>query len=382
MNIALIGTTLFHQGAEYVLAVLARGLSARGHRVTVVLSRIHDDWQKSHPSWRPFELGPNVNVIIQSVRRARASVFSLYKIIVGGHYDVVISQSSRYTYTLGVITYFLKRRPIFIHVEHSGGIGTDLLGNLVRPKWSIKACVRKWLFGRMDAQFAVSDGTADAITRMTGFPREHLYTVYNPVVDEIFFEKIKQSPSHKWFGDTSLPVVVAAGAFCSLKNYQLLLRAWAEVVKKCNARLIIFGEGPLRSEYERLISEFNICNSVSLPGFTDNLPAALKRASCFVVSSTVESFSIVLVEALAAGVPVVSTDCPYGPGEILRGGKYGILVKNNDVQALSSGILTVLQGGGIPPSRESFKAFTAEAVIKRYEHFINEIQERREYETS
>jgi glycosyltransferase involved in cell wall biosynthesis len=90
--------------------------------------------------------------------------------------------------------------------------------------------------------------------------------------------------------------------------------------------LIIFGEGGLRSEYERLIEELGIGDSVSLPGFTNNLPAELKGGACFVVSSLIESFSVVLVEALASGVPVVSTDCPYGPGEILKRGKYGTLV--------------------------------------------------------
>ncbi len=370
MKIAMIGTTLFHQGAEYVLATIARGMAAHGHDVTVILSKYHEDWQKTHPDWKPFELGSDVKMIIQPKRRARESVFSLRKIIKEGHYDVVLCQSGMYTYALGVISFLLRKRPVFIHVVHSGGIGTDAWGNKIEPHFSFRSCLRNWLFGRMDAQFTVSEGTSEAIARMTGFPRKRIYTIYNPVVDEVFARKLKEEPTHPWFQDKDVPIVIAAGAFCSFKNHPLLLRAWTEVVKKCQARLIIFGEGGLRAAYEKLIDELGIGDSVSLPGFTDNLPAALKRATCFVVPSFIESFSVVLVEALAAGVPVVSTNCPYGPSEILHGGKYGILVKNNDAHALAEGIMKVLRGDGITPPSEAFEPFKTEAIVKRYEDAI------------
>lgn len=373
MRIAMIGTTLFHQGAEYVLATIARGMAAHGHDVTVILSKYHEDWQKTHPDWKPFELGENVKVIIQPKRRARESVFSIRKIIKEGDFDVVVSQSGQYTYTLGIISFMLRRRPAFIHVEHASGYGTDALGNKISPRFTFKGCIRNFLFGRMDAQFAVSEGTSEAIARMTGFPRNRLYTIYNPVIDEVFARKLKEEPTHPWFQERDVPIVIAAGAFCSFKNHPLLLKAWAAVVKKCRARLIIFGEGGLRTEYENLIDELGIADSVSLPGFTDNLPAALKRAACFVVPSLVESFSVVLVEALAAAAPVVSTDCPYGPPEILHGGKYGLLVKNNDAHALAEGILKVLRGEGIKPPIEAFEPFKTEAIVKRYEDAIQAV---------
>ena len=377
MKIAMIGTTLFHQGAEFVLAAIARGMAAHGHDVTVILSKFHEDWQTAHPEWKPFELGDKVKVIIQPARRGRESVFTLRKIIVQGDYDVVICQSGCYTYPLAVASCLMRRRPVLIHVEHSSGFGTDGLGNKIEPKFSLRGCLRNWLFRRMDAQFTVSDGTADAITRMTGYPRNRIYTVYNPVIDDVFERKLTEASTHPWLKGGDVPVVVAAGAFCSFKNHPLLLRAWAEVVKKCKARLIIFGEGGMRGEYETLIAELGIGESVSLPGFTDNLPAALKRAACFVVSSTIESFSVVLVEALAAGVPVVSTNCPYGPPEILQGGKYGILVNNNDVQALAEGILKVLHGECVHPPAESWAPFTTDAIVRRYEQSINKVIEAR-----
>ena len=125
MKIAMIGATLFHQGAEYVLAAIARGMAAHGHDVTVILSKFHEDWQNAHPDWKPFPLGEDVKVVVQPRRRARESVFSLWKIISAGEYDVVICQSGCFTYTLGVITYLMRKRPVLIHVVHSGGFGTE-----------------------------------------------------------------------------------------------------------------------------------------------------------------------------------------------------------------------------------------------------------------
>lgn len=373
MKIAMIGTSLFHQGAEYVLAALARGCVSHGHDVTVILSKYHDDWQKAHPDWKPFELGKAVEVIVLSTRRGRESVFSLRKVLKAGGFDAVLNHTASFCYPMIASAILMRNRPALINVEHLGGIGVDARGLKIEPRNTLRGRVFQMFKRRLDAQFTVSEGTADAMARMTGFPRSRIYTVYNPAIDDVFERKRKESPAHPWLREAILPVVVAAGAFAACKNHVLLLRAWAEVIKRFNARLIIFGEGGLRSEYERLIEELGIGDSVSLPGFTNNLPAEMKGASCFVVSSLIESFSVVLVEALACGVPVVSTDCPYGPGEILKRGKYGILVKNDDVTALAEGILKILNGEGIRPSLESYAPFTIAAVLDRYERAIEEV---------
>lgn len=373
MKIALIGTTLFRQGAEFVLATLARGLAVHGHDVTVILSKYQDDWQKSHPEWKSFELPAAVRVIVQPKRRARESVFSFRKLIREGNYDVVMCHSGTYTYPLAIATRLMRHRPVLIHVEHSSGVGTDSQGRQIKPRFSFVGAFKKWAKRKMDAQFTVSEGTADAIARMDGYPREKIFTVYNPVVDDVFKQKVVQEPDHPWLKDNQIPVVVAAGAFCSFKNHPLLLRAFARVVAQRPARLILFGEGGLRGEYEKLIAELRIGESVSLPGFTNNLPAALRRAACFVVSSKIESFSVVLVEALAAGTPVVSTNCPYGPPEILKSGECGILVENNNEESLADGILRALDGKGVKPTAEMVAPYTVDAIVRRYETAMGEV---------
>lgn len=377
MKIALIGVSLFHQGAEYVLAALARGFAAHGHDVTVILSKYHEDWQKAHPDWRSFELGDNVHVVVLPTRRGRESVLSLRRVFKRGQYDVVLNHAASFCIPMIVAAFFLRNRPLLVNVEHLGDIGVNDEGQKIEPQRTFIRYLLNRLTLLLDAQFTVSEGTADAISRMTGFPRSRIYIVYNPVIDEVFKSKFQESPKHPWLINQSGQVVVAAGAFSRCKNYSLLLSAWKEVIKNNNARLIIFGEGRLRSEYERIIKELNLENYVSLPGFTNNLPAELKGASCFVVSSFIESFSVVLVEALASGVPVVATDCPYGPGEILKRGKYGVLVKNNDVVALAEGVLKVLNGEGVMPFAESYAPFTIDAVVERYERAIEDVVNKR-----
>ena len=377
MKIAMIGTSLFHQGAEYVLAALARGLSKHGHDVTVILSKYHDYWQKEHPEWRPFELGTEVKVIVLPTGHGRESVFSLRRVLKTGGFDVVLNHTASFCYPMIASTVLMRNRPVLINVEHLGGIGVDARGRKIEPRNTLRGRLFQMFKRRLDAQFTVSEGTADAMARMTGFPRSRIYTVYNPGVDDVFERKRKEAPTHPWLREATLPVVVAAGAFAACKNHVLLLRAWAEVIKRFKVRLVIFGEGGLRSEYERLIKELSIGDSVSLPGFTNNLPAELNGASCFVVPSLIESFSVVLVEALASGVPVVSTDCPYGPGEILQRGKYGTLVKNDDVADLAEGILKVLNGQGIKPPPESYVPFTIDAVVDRYERAMEDVLDKR-----
>lgn len=359
------------------MAAVARGLSARGHDVTVILSKYHEDWQREHPDWVPFELHPDVKVVIQPKHRGRESVFSFRAIFAKGRFDVVMSHSSSYTIPMILACVWLRHRPALIHVEHSGGIGTDSFGRRTRVRFSVGAFLKNLLMRFLDAQFAVSEGTSDAICRVKGYPRNRIHTVYNPVLDGVFMRKMNEEPTHPWLRNVASPVVVAAGTFTACKNYQNLLLAWRDVVRNIPARLIIFGKGPERDSYERMISDLGISDSVSLPGYTNNLPAELKHASCFVVSSKFESFSVVLVEALAAGVPVVSTDCPYGPAEILRKGKYGILAKNNDVGALADGILKVLKDGGIKPTPEMVVPYTMDSIVNRYENAICQVMDRR-----
>lgn len=206
---------------------------------------------------------------------------------------------------------------------------------------------RKWrwrhiapLVGRAypwaDAIAAVSDGVADDLARTAKLPRESITTVYNPVVTPSLRVKARGPAPHPWLAQPDgTPVLVAAGRLVQQKDFPLLLHAFARLRERRRARLLIFGEGRERPALEALAQALGIAADVALPGLVANPYAAFSRASLFVLSSAWEGLPTVLIEALACGCPVVSTDCPSGPSEILAGGRYGALVQPGDAGALA-----------------------------------------------
>lgn len=222
---------------------------------------------------------------------------------------------------------------------------------------------------------AVSEGVRKDMVQVYRLPAERTLTIYNPVITPSFFYKLnKKVPS--LFPKGNEPLIVAAGRLTSQKGFDILLHALAQVIKVAPVRLAIFGEGPERAHLERLAKELGIASWVHMPGFTPYLPAYLRQANLFVLSSRWEGLPTVLIEALAAGLPVVSTDCISGPREILEGGKWGKLVPVDDSEALACAIVEQLRSPFIPPP-ESWARFTEEAVANQWLLLIEELLSNR-----
>jgi glycosyltransferase involved in cell wall biosynthesis len=235
---------------------------------------------------------------------------------------------------------------------------------------AIRRCLR-WLANRMyphaDAVIAVSDGVAEAIMRLTGLPREHITTIYNPVVDAALIERTREAIDHPWFASGEPPVILSVGRFRMQKDFPTLIRAFARVRSTRPARLMILGDGTRRRALEALVERLGLGSDVALPGYAENPLPWMRRASVFVLSSAWEGLPGVLIEALAAGCPVVSTDCPSGPSEILDRGAYGPLVPSRDPDALAQAILAVLES---PPDRDRLRRraamFSVDAAAEKY----------------
>lgn len=228
--------------------------------------------------------------------------------------------------------------------------------------WRLVPRVLRDAYPRADAVVAVSVGVADDLATTTGLPRERIATIYNPVVTPELRQQALGPLDHPWFARDSPPVVLGAGRLIAQKDFPTLLRAFARVRAVRPARLVILGEGDQRRRLEGLARELGIAADVALPGAVQNPFPYMANAAVFVLSSAWEGFSNVTGEALACGCPVVSTNCPSGPSEILDGGAYGPLVPVGDDAALAKAILSVLDD---PPDRERLRAQAAKFSVER-----------------
>jgi len=214
---------------------------------------------------------------------------------------------------------------------------------------------------------AVSTGAADSLSAMTGLPRPSIRVVYNPLIPSDLEARIQVPCSHPWLAAGQPPVLLAAGRLTRQKDYPCLLRAFSILSQRHQMRLLILGEGPERPSLEALANELGLQTNVDMPGFVENVFTFMARASIFVLSSAWEGFPSVLVEAMACGVPVVATDCPSGPAEILEGGRHGLLVPVGDPVALAESLkATLASTPSVESARVRANLFTIERAVQDY----------------
>jgi glycosyltransferase involved in cell wall biosynthesis len=223
------------------------------------------------------------------------------------------------------------------------------------------------LYPRASQIIAVSDGVADDLSRFSGVERNRIDVVQNPVVTPELAALADEPVDHPWFSPGEPPVILGVGRLSDQKDFATLLRAFALVRAKRPARLVILGEGGYRAELEQLVTQLGIGADVDLPGFAGNPFSYMSKASLFVLSSKFEGLPGALIEAMACGTPVVATDCPSGPREILEDGSLGGLVPVGDPESLAAAIGHALDQP-TPPGRLRAKAaeYTVDRAVSRY----------------
>ena len=227
-------------------------------------------------------------------------------------------------------------------------LGTNLSAAMAErsapSRWLRYAPIR-WTYPHIDHVVAVSDGVAEDTARIARIPRSRISVVRNPVITPDLAEQAALPCSHPWLtdrGGTRVPVIVGAGRFQRQKDFPTLIRAFAGLRAQRPCRLLLLGDGRGRAALEALVQDLGIDADVDLPGFQSNLYPFLAGADLFVLSSAWEGSPNVLTEAMALGTPVVATDCPSGPREILDNGRFGPLVPVADVHVLSDAMAATL----------------------------------------
>ncbi|MBN2720894.1 MAG: glycosyltransferase [Proteobacteria bacterium] len=225
----------------------------------------------------------------------------------------------------------------------------------------------KKYYPRCERIIAVSKGTAKDFISLTGIPKEKIVALHNPMTTDDITLLAEEDPGHPWFAGSSPPVILGVGRLTTAKNFSLLIRAFEMVRSQRPCRLLILGDGHLRGTLEEQAASSPFRDDISLAGSRINPFAFMRRAAVFVMSSSWEGFGNVLVEAMATGTPVVSTDCPHGPREILDNGKYGPLVPTEEPGLLAKAILDQLSNP-TPPDvlREGAQRFNARTIAKNY----------------
>ena len=207
-------------------------------------------------------------------------------------------------------------------------------------------------YRRADAWVTTSNGSADALSECADLPRREIVTIYSGVVNAELVRKAGEHVDHPWFQPNSPPVILSVGRLEMQKDFALLLRAFTRIREERRARLVVLGEGTLRADLEALARDLGIDSDLAMPGFVQNPFSWMARAAVLAVSSAWEGLSLVIIQALAVGCPVVSTNCRSGPAEILDGGAYGRLTPVGDSGALARAILATLDES---PDRERLR---------------------------
>ena len=373
-------------GAERMIVALAAAFADRGHRVDLVLGRVEGNFVGDVPeSVRLVDLGgARVLAAVPALLRDPWNAWPLLPALVNLNPPWVLGCLP------ALVRYLRENRPdamlsalnytniTALWAHHLAGVPTRLVVSerntlSVRAEREMKQRLRVLLrlvrrfYPWADAVVAVSAGVAEDTAQLTGIPRSSIRTTYNPVVGPEVAVQAAASLDHPWFAPAAPPVLLAAGKLKPQKGFVTLLEAFAQLRRRRQARLVVLGEGPQRRELEARAEALGIEDDVIFPGFVANPFAYMARSAVFVLSSAWEGLPGVLIQAMACGCPVVATDCPSGPAEILEKGEHGPLVSVGDASALSAAIESVLENPPDPDAlRGRAQAFSVDSSVDRY----------------
>lgn len=322
--IAIMLPDLRGGGAERVAVNLANALSTRGYRVDMVVMCRSGELLDA--------LSPQVRVVSLDAPRVRQVLWPLWRYI-------------RFAQPVAVLANMWPLTVMAVLAKRMAGVGTRLVVAehttwsrselLARPTvgWQVRTSMHH-VFPHADGIVAVSQGAADDLAQFAQLDRQSIQVIYNPVVSALPDRApVECDPAAWWQGGHRR--LLAVGTLKSIKAYDTLIDAFARLCSRVDARLLILGEGSERNALEAQVKRLGLQGQVFLPGFVKDPGPFYQRADLFVLSSYAEGFGNVVVEALAAGTPVVSTDCPSGPREILADGRFGQLVPVGDAAALA-----------------------------------------------
>jgi len=349
-------------GAERAAVNLTQALPAADLRVTLMVNR---------------RIGPLVDAVPPDIRqvsleasRTLAALPRLVCFLRRERPDVVIASLS-FNNLIAIWANRLARHPARIVASVHNTLAMDSARDSVKHRLVpiLYAITLPWA----DRVIAVSQGIADEIAPFLphGPPTS---VIHNPIVSSGMIEQSRAPLDHPWFADRGVPLILGVGRLVAEKNFALLIDAFAHLQRLRPARLAILGDGPLRPNLAARIAALGLDGQATLLPSDPNPWRYMARASVVAMSSDHEGFGNVLVEAMALGVPVVSTDCPHGPAEILGNGRWGILVPSATPESLAQAIMQTMDypiAGNVLHARAM--CFSAAVIAEEYRTVIRRL---------
>ncbi|QID16665.1 glycosyltransferase [Nitrogeniibacter mangrovi] len=356
MRVAIFIPSYGDGGVERMLVNLAGGLVARGVRIDFL----------THSAQAPYldRLDARVR-LVETPRGGWSLARWLWRYLRVQAPDIVLCGKDR----AGLLVARVRRlagarcrlvmRPGTTYSQRFAELGAW-------SRWRARARVRR-TYRAADAVVGNARAVVDDVARVAGLPAARVHLIRNPVITSDLQALAAAAPAYPGFGPEAPPVVLAVGRLAQVKGFDVLIRAFARVRAHRPLKLLILGEGRLREALLKLADSLGVGDDVSLPGFDPNPYPCLAHAALFVLSSRREGSPNALTEALALGTPVVSTDCPSGPAEVLDQGRVAPLVAVDDEVALADAMARVLDAPGDPQvRREAVDAYRVEHCAERY----------------
>ena len=300
--IALFAPSLHGGGAERVMLDISAELVRRSQPVDLVLVKAEGHYRGMVPE--------GVRLVDLDSHRTATSLLKLVGYL-RRERPVALLSTLAHASVIALGAKLMLRGRVRVVPRIANTYGEELASGSFKHRQALG--LLKLLLPRADAIVCVSHGVADDLRMAVPAASDSIETIYNPVVSSDLFEKASAPVDHPWFNGEDTPVILSAGRLTKVKDHATLLRAFAEVVDSRPARLVILGDGAERDNLLQLAGSYGIAQQVDLPGFKVNPFAYMSRSDVFVLSSRYEGFPNVLVQAMACGTPVVSTDCRSGP---------------------------------------------------------------------
>lgn len=359
-RLAFFLPSLREGGAERVVLTLASGFADHGLEVDLVLAKAEGPFLE--------DVQGNVRLVDLDKQRVIRSLPGLVAYLKRVRPKAILSAMEH----ANLVAIWAKKLArvdtriiASVHETVSKAAGGNLLKRMILHQ------LLRYSYVYADRIVAVSKGVADDYIAMMQLSNAQVRVIYNPALRPEVLNKANEAPTHPWFTKKTTPVVLSVGRLTLAKDYPVLMRAMKAVWAETGARLVVFGEGEERRSLEAQIKREELDEIVSLPGFTRNPYAHIRRADVFVLSSRWEGFGMVLAETMALGTPVVSTDCPNGPAEILENGRWGWLVPVGDERALAEAIIETLKNPQRDFAVKRSTDFSSDKILHEYAEVLD-----------